>query len=264
MPLKLHIADVVTNPRRPSRAGNIGGMRVNATEIVNRYVGDLVRVLQAIDSREIEQVIAALDTARVARARVFVVGNGGSAATAAHLCTDLSVGLRRRGLVGFDIQCLSDNAAIATAVSNDLSYDEVFSAQLEGVIRRDDVLVAISASGSSPNIVRAVKCAKRAHATVIGISGFDGGDLRREADVSFHVPTTEGAYGLVEDAHLVLNHILHSWYAVEASQLEDRNTAEGAGPRARVPGRVASERGWVRLGRPKRRGKWQPPTDAPG
>ncbi len=229
-----------------------------AREIVERYVADLTRALEAIDPIAIECVITTLDRARKRRARIFVIGNGGSAATAAHLCTDMGVGLRRRGHPGFDVQCLADNAAISTAVANDIAYDEVFAAQLDGVVTRNDVLIAFSASGNSPNILRAVACAKRARAEVIGISGFDGGALRRAADVALHVASQPGAYGLVEDMHLIFNHILTTCCAAEISRgdVDSANTTRPEGDR-RAEGEPG---GWVRLGTRKRD---QEPTPAP-
>ncbi len=236
---------------------------MNPAEIVKRYVGDLTRVLGAIDPGEIQGVIDALESARTRQARVFVIGNGGSAATASHLCTDLGVGLRRRGLVGFDICSLTDNASIATAVANDGGYEDVFSAQLEGVIGPDDVLIAISASGNSPNILNAVCSARTAGATVIGCSGFDGGELKRTADVSFYVPTAQGAYGLVEDAHMVLNHILHTYF-VSSVQSEKECTMGQAGvTRERLPAHAGAGSGWVRLDKAKERRKWQPTPTPP-
>lgn len=236
---------------------------MNATEIVNRYVADLTRVLRAIDPNEIQQVIDTLDTTRGGRARVFVIGNGGSAATAQHLCTDLSVGLKGRGLEGFDIQCLTDNCSISTAVANDIAYEEVFTAQLEGVLCDGDVLLAISASGNSPNILSAVDYAHFMGATVIGCSGFDGGELKRLSDVSFHVPTTRGSYGLVEDVHLVLNHILHTYYVVRADR-KDTHAATSHSPSSEQrPGEPATESGWVQLRKAKERRKWQPTPNLP-
>ena len=215
--------------------------------IVERYVADLTRALEKIDFHAVDRVIGALDRARRRGARIFVVGNGGSAATASHLCTDMGVGLKRRGHPGFDVQSLSDNAAITTAVANDVAYEEIYSAQLEGVITRDDVLIAISASGNSPNILRAVEVAKRARAHVIGVSGFDGGGLKRAADVSLHVATPPGAYGLVEDVHLVFNHIITTCCAAEAAAETSRTDALERQPDSRE-----NDRGWVRLIRGRR------------
>ncbi len=223
------------------------GSSATARGVIERYLGDLTRALEAIDAEAIEGVIATLESARRRGARIFVVGNGGSAATAAHLCTDMGVGLRRRGHPGFDVQCLSDNAAITTAVANDISYDEVFAAQLEGVITEDDVLMAFSASGNSPNILRAVEAAKRVGARVIGVSGFDGGALLSAADVSLHVATPAGAYGLVEDVHLVFNHIIATCCASEVAQTVNRSTKAQALEREAPADRGG--RGWVRLGR---------------
>lgn len=233
---------------------NVKGTRA----IVERYVADLTEALAAIDPRVIERVLATLERARERKARIFIVGNGGSAATASHLCTDLGVGLRRRGHSGFDVQCLSDNAAITTAVANDIAYEEIFAAQLEGVIVEQDVLIALSASGESPNILRAVEVAREHGATVVGISGFDGGTLRRASDISLHVASKPGAYGLVEDMHLVFNHIFALCFAADATQTE----RAGEGLERSQPQKEARSRSWVRLGRRKRPGtpsQWDVP-----
>lgn len=230
---------------------------MNPAEIVNQYVSDLSRALAAIDLEEVQEVIRALDVARTERARIFVVGNGGSAATASHLCADLSVGLKRRGLIGFDIQSLTDNASISTAVANDVDFDDIFTAQLEGVIGPNDVLLAISASGNSPNILNAVSTAKAVGATVIGCSGFDGGELKKLADISFHVPTRRGAYGIVEDIHLVLNHILHIYFVASAQTSEQHPAADSISSLERVPASGSRRSGWVQLEKSKGRRRWQ-------
>ncbi len=177
------------------------------------YLYELTQVLDAIDEDGINEVVRVLDEVREKRARVYVIGNGGSAATASHFCNDMSIGLRHRGVQGFDIMSLADNVSVATAIANDLSYEDVFSAQLADQIRPDDVLIAISASGNSPNIIKATQHAQAVGARVIGWTGFDGGQLRRLADVSLHFPTRNGAYGIVEDAHMAVNHILAVHYA---------------------------------------------------
>jgi D-sedoheptulose 7-phosphate isomerase len=188
---------------------------VSVSDVAKRYLERLIQVLGAIDPGSIEPIARRLDRVLEERARVYVIGNGGSAATAAHLCSDLGIGLKRRGRDSFDIQSLGENPAVCTAIANDLSYEDVFSAQLDGLLRPKDVLIAISASGNSPNIVKAVRHARLVGASVIGWTGFDGGLLRGLADISFHVATPVGAYGVVEDAHLALNHILFSRYADE-------------------------------------------------
>ena len=184
-----------------------------SSETATTYISGLIRVLNKIDDDQVAPILSVLDGALERGARIFVIGNGGSAATASHMCSDLGIGLKRRGLANFDIWSLADNIAVSTALSNDLSYEDVFAAHLEGLLRPSDVLIAFSASGNSPNIISAVRLANQVGATVVGLTGFDGGLLLKLADVSFHVETPVGAYGIVEDAHLVLNHIPYNHYA---------------------------------------------------
>lgn len=168
------------------------------------------RVVQALDSLDSTSVLEAsrrLLQARGDEACVFVVGNGGSASTASHMATDLGVGSHKAGC-GIRAVCLNDNASVLTATANDLGFDGVFVEQLSLLADSHDVLVAISASGSSPNIVAAAQHAKSAGMSVIGLTGFDGGALRGLSDISIHVQTRVGDYGPVEDVHLVVNHML--------------------------------------------------------
>jgi D-sedoheptulose 7-phosphate isomerase len=190
-----------------------GYQTLSSTFTASTYISSLIRVLNKIDDDQISPIISVLDGALERQARIFVIGNGGSAATASHICSDLGIGLKRRGLANFDIWSLVDNIPVSTALSNDLSYEEVFSAQLTGLLKASDILIALSASGNSPNILRAVELANQIGATVIGCTGFDGGMLLKLSDVAFHVETPTGAYGIVEDAHMVLNHILYNHYA---------------------------------------------------
>lgn len=190
-----------------------GYQALSSTLTASTYISSLIRVLNKIDDDQVSPIISVLDGALERKARIFVIGNGGSAATASHICSDLGIGLKRRGLANFDIWSLVDNIPVSTALSNDLSYDQIFSEQLTGLLTANDVLIALSASGNSPNILRAVELANKVGATVIGCTGFDGGMLLKLSDVAFHVETPAGAYGIVEDAHMVLNHILYNHYA---------------------------------------------------
>ncbi len=145
--------------------------------------------------------------ARAREALVCVAGNGGSATTASHMVTDLMFG---RGLPepGLRVVGLADNQAVLTATGNDVSFDEVFARQVRRLARPGDVVILVSASGGSPNIIRAAEEARSLGVTVIGLTGFDGGRLAGLSDVSIHVPSEPGAYGPVEDVHLIINHML--------------------------------------------------------
>jgi len=200
---------------RPRDVRGWYGVTVNSkgvARVARDYLNELTGLISAVSETEIENIVEVLDGSLARGARIFVIGNGGSAATASHVVSDLGAGLKRKGLAEFDIMSLADNYATCTAIANDISYDAIFSAQLEGQMTSDDVLVAISASGNSPNIIRAVEAAKKIGATVIGWTGFDGGQLRKLCDLSFHVATPKGAYGVVEDMHLILNHMLVAHY----------------------------------------------------
>jgi D-sedoheptulose 7-phosphate isomerase len=170
-------------------------------------------VLRRVDLDSIERIVNRLRFARDNAGTVFVAGNGGSAATASHWVNDLGKATKRSGRAPMRVMCLSDNASWLTALANDDGYDEVFSGQLDNFARDDDLLVVISASGNSPNLVRAVEVAGRRGAVTIGLLGFDGGVLKDRLDECVWLSTEKGAYELVEDAHSIICHILTSCLA---------------------------------------------------
>lgn len=182
------------------------------SQFVENYVSKLGMLLENIDSNVIDRVIETLDQAEKNKNIVYIVGNGGSAATASHMVNDLGVGLKRRNLKNLNIVSLADNTPVCTAIANDIGYDNVFYMQLKNCIRPDDIVIAISCSGNSPNIIKAVKYAKECHAKVIGLTGFDGGELKSLSDINFHVQTDKGEYGLVEDIHMIFDHLIYSYY----------------------------------------------------
>jgi len=171
------------------------------------YRQECIAALNSVDLVAVESVSNVLLQARGRGSRVFVVGNGGSAATASHMATDLMLG---SGLVDPPLRviALTDNQAIITATGNDVSFDQVFSRQLIHLAQRGDILIAVSASGNSPNVVACVDAANKVGLTTIAFTGFDGGCLASMVDLLVHVPTRIGAYGPVEDVHLVVNHMI--------------------------------------------------------
>lgn len=176
------------------------------------YIERLTSLLSKMDLMAVEKIIEAFEEALSKGSRIYVAGNGGSAATASHMVNDWGVGLRRRGIINFDIVSLADNIASTTAIANDIGYENIFYMQLEGLLKKDDVLIAISCSGNSPNITKAVEYAKSVGSTVVGITGFDGGKLKELSDINFHVDAPKGEYGLVEDVHMILDHLIYSYY----------------------------------------------------
>ena len=181
------------------------------------YIARLRDVLALISLDEVASFIRIVVEARDRGAMIFFLGNGGSAATASHFANDVAVGGRNPGKP-FRAMSLTDNVAVLTAVANDRGYDRIFIEQLEILMQPGDVVVAISASGNSPNVLRAVEYANASGITV-GLTGFDGGKLRQIAQYGAHVPTEKGAYGLVEDAHMALDHLLGA-YLIEYCRAE--------------------------------------------
>jgi D-sedoheptulose 7-phosphate isomerase len=182
------------------------GLRTIATD----YVRSLSLELDRLDVDAIMRIVERLRVGRDAGAMFFTAGNGGSAATATHWVNDLGKATRRSGQRPFRIVGLADNISWFSALANDEGYERVFVGQLENLARPGDVLIVISASGNSPNVVSAVEYARETGMTSIGLVGFDGGRVLELVDEAFWVPTPRGAYGLVETIHTVVCDIVTS------------------------------------------------------
>ena len=186
-----------------------------ASEFAKQYLETLKSLLDRLPLDAVDRVVAMLEAAYETGHQIFVIGNGGSAATASHLMNDLCKGTLGEGPEGspdwkrFRAIALTDNVSLLTAWANDAGYSRVFSEPLKNLAQPGDLLVAISASGNSPNILAAVEAAKRIGVRVVGLTGFDGGRLAKLADAALVVPSNE--YGPVEDAHAVLGHIITSY-----------------------------------------------------
>lgn len=161
-----------------------------------------------VDLNALERVVEILRNARDQHATIYLCGNGGSAATASHWVNDLGKATKVNGGTPMRVMSLSDNVSWLTALANDEGYDRVFSGQLENFARPRDVLIVISASGNSPNLLKAVDIARSRGVTTIGLLGFDGGALKQRVDDYLWIPTEKGVYGLVESFHTLLCHIL--------------------------------------------------------
>lgn len=183
-----------------------------AAAFADSYLRDLADLFTRIDRQQVAAFAKALLDARARGARIYFLGNGGSAATACHFANDLLIAGNAGG-APFRASSLADNMAIITATANDRDFREVFVRQLRSALDAGDVVIAISASGNSPNVLAAIEYANSAGAVTVGLTGFGGGRLRTMAQISVHVETEEGQYGPVEDAHLVLNHVVTSFLA---------------------------------------------------
>ncbi|MFT4041261.1 MAG: SIS domain-containing protein [Thermomicrobiales bacterium] len=173
---------------------------------LEHYWREVARVARDVDLPALERAGEALLACQARGRVVFAIGNGGSAATASHFTCDLSKGTRRGGPPTFHAVALTDNVPVMTAWANDNSFERVFVEQLVSLARPGDVLVAISVSGTSPNIVAAVQQAKALGLTVISLTGRAGGALRALSDVTVAVPSD--SMEVVEDAHLIVAHSL--------------------------------------------------------
>lgn len=182
-------------------------------ERIQEYISHLQGVLDRLSLPDVRQSIDLVMQAYRADRQIFVIGNGGSASTASHIATDLGKGTSLPGVRRFRVISLTDNVSTMTAWSNDVCYEDVFLEQLKNLVKPGDLVIAISASGNSENIIRAIRHAKDVGCKTIGWTGFGGGQLQQLADVSVVVDSHE--YGPVEDVHLILNHILHAWICKE-------------------------------------------------
>lgn len=175
------------------------------------YAALLKKAIEGISVAAVEQICVKVAEASRSGNQIFVVGNGGSAAIAEHLCCDWSKGTNSANYPVISSRSLTSNGALYSAIANDYGFEHVFDTQLKFFARSGDVLIAISSSGNSANVLNAVEQAKALGLFVAGFSGFAGGKLAQIADASVYVSTHN--YGLVEDAHQAVMHIIAQYIA---------------------------------------------------
>ena len=169
-------------------------------------MAELAGVTKRLPLAEIDQLVDLLHEARLAGRQVFLLGNGGSAATASHFACDLAKNTIADGIPPFRAISLTDNAALMTAWANDTAYDNLFWGQLQCLLQPGDVVIGISGSGNSPNVLRAAEMSRAAGATTVGITGFAGGRLKDLVDLAIVVPCN--CMEQVEDLHLIIEHAI--------------------------------------------------------
>lgn len=174
-------------------------------DAVQSYIVELQQTCTRLPFDRLNEVVNVLHEARINGRQIFIMGNGGSASTASHFVADLAKNTRRTGWPSFKVIGLTDNMAIFSAYANDEGYESVFAQQLANLVRPGDIVIAISASGNSKNVLRAIELAMRMKARTIGFTGFDGGRLKNMVDLSVHVPST--CIEHVEDIHLMMEHL---------------------------------------------------------
>jgi D-sedoheptulose 7-phosphate isomerase len=184
-------------------------MKNETAQYAAEYLQNLSKLMIELDFDVIDDIAQAFESARLHSKTVFFIGNGGSAATASHFANDLATAIPLpEGAPRYKSISLADSNAAITCLANDTGYENIFVGQLKNLLEPGDVLVAISASGNSPNLVKAVEFANSHGALTIGFTGFDGGKLRQLSRVCLHVQTPKGAYGPVEDIHMSMDHLI--------------------------------------------------------
>ena len=181
-------------------------------ERLGDYKTMLAAALAGFDFSQLESAVQLVRETYHADRQIFTIGNGGSAAVAVHLAADFGKNIALPGEKYPRIMTLCANSSALTALGNDCGYDETFSGQLRNFLNPGDLLIAISSSGNSPNIIKGVEYAQAGGGKVIGMSGFNGGRLKELADISLHVPAN--VYEVVEDMHSIFCHaIIHAMKA---------------------------------------------------
>ena len=179
-------------------------------ELIKNYFSEIEQILDKISLKDIEKFASILHNIYLKEGHIFIIGNGGSASTASHFACDLSKGAllpkNYKKIKRLKATSLTDNIAIITAWSNDISYKKIFSEQLNNLLCKNDIVIGISASGNSPNIIEAIKTAKQKKAKTIGLAGFNGGKLAKITDICIIAKINK--YDIVEDIHLILTHII--------------------------------------------------------
>lgn len=170
------------------------------------YIHELQETLNCLPFHIIEKVVSILHDARLSGHQVFIMGNGGSASTASHFVCDLAKNTRREDFPNFRVIGLADNMAILSALANDEGYENVFVAQMANLLNPGDIVIGISTSGNSKNVLNALDLAREKNAITIGFTGFDGGQMSSLLDFNIHVPSY--CIERVEDIHLMLEHMI--------------------------------------------------------
>lgn len=180
-------------------------MRDYSTEISAYFEKDK-QAIDLIDKASLSRLINLLESAREDGRQIFIMGNGGSGATASHFCCDFNKGISLSKERRYRMICLSDNVPTMMAYANDIGYDEVFIGLLQNYFHPGDVVIGISGSGNSANVVRAVQWAEEHDGITVGLTGYNGGRLKQLAKFGIHIPVDD--MQITEDMHMILGHCI--------------------------------------------------------
>jgi D-sedoheptulose 7-phosphate isomerase len=176
------------------------------TSDIKKYLHLLEKKLSAINVQQINQIVNLIQSAYDNGNTIFTMGNGGSGTTASHIVCDFNKGASANLAKKFKVVCLNDNVPSISAIANDINYAAIFKEQLKNFLRPGDIVIGISASGNSGNIIRAIEYANRNGALTIGFCGFDGGKLKKTAKHSIHIKVDD--MKVTEDIHSIISHIM--------------------------------------------------------
>lgn len=180
-----------------------------------KYFENLSQIFKKIDIKKLSKLATIFEKCRKQNAKIFVIGNGGSAVNASAMVNDLGFDiLKKTKKKSFNIISLSDNNAVSTAISNDIGYENIFLSQIQMNYKKNDVIIVMSVSGNSKNLIKACNWVKKNNGYVFGILGCGGGKLKKICNESLIIPSKKGEYGPVEDLQLIINHILAHWYQI--------------------------------------------------
>ncbi|MBE3137509.1 MAG: SIS domain-containing protein [Thermoplasmata archaeon] len=179
-------------------------------DFIKKYVDDLKKTISLVNENDIKSVINVLEKARETGKTIFTMGNGGSASTASHFVNGLSQGATVEGRSRFKAVGLTDNIPNMLAYANDLGYENIFVEQLKNLMKEGDIVIGISGSGNSPNVLKGIEYANTHNAVSIGFTGYDGGKLKKMVKYSIHVPCN--FMEMVEDIHLATTHLIASYF----------------------------------------------------
>ncbi|MBS4195184.1 SIS domain-containing protein [Lederbergia citri] len=177
------------------------------------YQSEWLRVIQQLDVSIIEKIYKTIKNSTEKNHQIFVLGNGGSAASASHWACDFGKGVNVDGVKRIRIFSLTDQIPLMTAYGNDMSYADIFVEQLKNVLNPGDIVIGLSVSGDSENVVRAFQYARDSGATIISLIGEKAGRMKGLSDISLVIPSSD--YGVVEDAHMYVNHVISQYMRKE-------------------------------------------------
>ena len=175
---------------------------------IKDYIKLECEVLNKLDVEEINNALNLLEETLEKEGTIYIMGNGGSSATASHFQNDFGKGVSEYTEKKFRFCCLNDNVPTVMAIANDIGFEEIFRFQLKNKLRPEDIVIAISGSGNSKNVINAVEYAKEQGNKIIGLTGYEGGKLKELSDIKLHVPVK--SMQITEDIHMIFDHLMMS------------------------------------------------------